>query len=154
MKKFIAIGSIALGSFGLIGMGSVSAFAATPTAKATVCTSAGTQLAAQAVKLATDTATGVNTAAALATANTLVATTEGNYITTALKVLNDVDGTPVVTPAVQATDTTAFNTALSSFVSAITGQGSASVADFNAKTAVANDKLLGKVLGDLQSATC
>jgi hypothetical protein len=154
MKKFIAIGITALGSFGLIGLGSTAAMAA-PTAgsaEATVCTSAGNQLNSLLTPLGSATTAAATTAATKATANAAVPTAEAAYVTAAMQVIDDVDA--AATTAVINADTLLFNSSITSFVNTVVASSAANVADFNAQAALTQLQLQKTTLLDLQSIAC
>jgi hypothetical protein len=153
MKKFLAIGITTLGGFGLLGLGATAASASIiPTAKSAVCTSATSQLAAQAPALASAGATKGNTATALSTANGTVASSSTDYVTTAMVVINDVDN--LALPQQLLADTTTFNHAVTTFVNSVVAESNASVADFNAGKVLSQLNLQAGVLSGLISASC
>jgi hypothetical protein len=150
MKKFIAIGITALGSFGLIGLGTTAAFAA-PTAHQQVCTSAAAQTITQNAAMTTAQAALTNANVAAGLANTAVGVAEGIYTTDALAVISDVDNG--VTQGVLTDATNAFNASITSFVNSVVANSGAKVIAFNAQNAVDQLGLQLNVLS-LLSAGC
>jgi hypothetical protein len=156
MKKFIALGGVvAMGAFGLIGLGSTVATAAPktgPTAKQQVCTSATNQLTAFAPTAAFDSATLNNEISADNTANAAEVSAETAYITAAMTVINDVDAG--ATQAQINFDTANFNTSVTNVVNAAVAAGNADLVVFNGSKVVKADNLKNKVLGDFKAAAC
>ncbi|MDQ1428647.1 MAG: hypothetical protein QOK39_2123, partial [Acidimicrobiaceae bacterium] len=141
MKKLIALGGIAaMGTFGFLGIGATVASAATgPTSRQKVCTQATNLVSGLAPIVAFDTAVFNQANSAAMSARALVAPDVTGYLTTANTVINDVDGTPLVTAAQQATDTAAFTAASNKVVADYVAASAADVALFNAQKTQTSD---------------
>jgi hypothetical protein len=156
MKKLIALGGIAaMGTFGFLGVGATVASATTgPTAQQQVCTQATNLVNGLAPIVAFDTAVFNQATTAAASARALVAPDVTDYLTTAMKVIHDVDGTPAVTSAVQASDTAAFTAASNKVVNDYVAASAADVALFNAQKTQTSDAFKSSVYSGLQTAAC
>jgi hypothetical protein len=156
MKKLIALGGIAaMGTFGFLGIGATVASATTgPTGQEQVCTAATALVNNLAPTVASDTVVFNQATTAATSARALVAPDVTSYVTTAMKVIHDVDGTPAVTAAVQAADSAAFTAASNKVVADYVAASAADLALFNAQKVQTSDAFKVSVYAGLQAAAC